>query len=66
MSEKLEPLPQSGSWRFLALERSGDVHAAQGDREKALASYKEAIQIEGLSQGYIDRVEEKVSKISEE
>ena len=63
---KLDPLPPSGIWRFCALDMSGDIYAAQGKKDRAIARYKEATEVASTRQDYIDRVKKKMQKISGE
>jgi len=54
---------QRGPWDFLVLEAVGDIHAARGERDAALAKYREAVGID-THRSYVDRVEKKIEDLS--
>ena len=64
--QKLDPLPPSGTWRFRTLEMRGDAYAGQGKKNEAIAKYREATQMKGMSQRYLDRVSSKLGKLTGE
>ena len=49
-------------WGFLILEACGDVFAAQGKKDDALARYQDAVTID-THQSYIDRVNRKIQDL---
>ena len=51
-----------GPWDFLVLEAYGDIHAARGEKEDALAKYREAVAID-THRGYINRVKGKIGAL---
>ena len=51
-----------GPWDFLVLEAYGDIHAARGQKEEALAKYREAAAID-THRGYVNRVKGKIGAL---
>ena len=51
-----------GPWDFLVLEAYGDIHAARGEKEDAVAKYREAVAID-THRGYVNRVKGKIEAL---
>ena len=62
---KFDPLPPSGIWKILALEICGDIYAGQGKKDEAIAKYREALKVENQAAGPADRINKKISTITE-
>lgn len=51
---------KSGNWLVQGLEAYGDIYVKQGEKEKTLAKYKEAIEVKDANKAYVERIEKKI------
>jgi tetratricopeptide (TPR) repeat protein len=61
---KLDPAQLSGNWKFLTLKAYGDIALAQGKKDEAVVRYKEALNVTGVSQSYVDGLTKKIAEIT--
>ena len=62
---KLEiPKTSGGDWHLQILSTYGDIFEARGDREKALAKYREAMAVTNAQAGFIAGVQKKIKALT--
>jgi len=58
------PKMAAGVWKAHALQAWGDILRAQGKKVEAIAMYKEALAMQGLAPGTIDRLNKAITDLS--